>query len=111
MGIIADSKALAVFCISAFTDGNGSIDPLRIIIANLGLMTKGDRILCHGLRTRADGNGISGTIVIVRLCIDRITDSDAAVMKGTAVLANDQGIFFRFVSKAYGYAVISALLV
>ena len=74
-------------------------------------MTKGDRILGHGLRTCADGNGIGSTIVIVRLCIDRITDSDAAVMKGTAVFANDQGILFRFIPEAYGYTIIPALIV
>ena len=74
-------------------------------------MTKGDRILGHGLRTRADSNGIGSTIVIVRLCIDRIADSDAAVMKGTAVFTNDQGILFRFIPEAYGYTIISALIV
>ena len=49
IGFIADSKALFVFCVSAFTDGNGSIELLGIIIANRGPVTKGDRIHCHGL--------------------------------------------------------------
>ena len=32
-------------------------------------------------------------------------------MKGTAVLANDQGILFRLIPEAYSYTIIPALIV
>lgn len=91
------------FCLMA--DGNGAFTIISIV-PGVGLITQNNTILHMDGRFGANGNGISGPIVIIPCRINRLPDGDTSVVDGVAVQPQGQGILFHRIAIADGDAVI-----
>ena len=96
------------FCL--MPDGNGTF-AIITIVPGIGFITQNDTILHMDGSFGADGNGISCPVVIIPCRIDRIADSNAAIMDGVAVQAQGQGILFHIVAVTNGDTVISISII